>query len=92
MVAMAALALLFAVFLYRPSPFCLLDEVDAELDEANVRRLAGLLREMREHTQFVVITHTRQTMESADVLFGVTMEQPGVSKLVSVKLEDVAVA
>ena len=90
--AMAALSLLFAVFLHRPSPFCLLDEVDAELDEANVRRLAALLREMRERTQFVVITHTRRTMEVADVLFGVTMEQPGVSKLVSVKLEDVAVA
>ena len=87
--AMAALALLFAVFLYRPSPFCLLDEVDAELDEANVRRLSQLLREMRERTQFLVITHTRKTMEVADVLFGVTMEKPGISKLVSVKLEDV---
>ena len=90
--AMAALSLLFAVFLYRPSPFCLLDEVDAELDEANVRRLSQLLREMRERTQFLVISHTRRTMESADVLFGVTMEKPGISKLVSVKLEDVEVA
>ena len=88
--AMAAISLLFAVFLYRPSPFCLLDEVDAELDEANVGRVTHLLREMRDRTQFVVISHKRHTMESADVLFGVTMEQAGVSKLVTVKLEDVA--
>ncbi len=88
--AMAAISLLFAVFLYRPSPFCLLDEVDAELDEANVGRVNQLLREMGDRTQFVVISHKRRTMESADVLFGVTMEQAGVSKLVTVKLEDVA--
>ena len=88
--AMAAISLLFAVFLYRPSPFCLLDEVDAELDEANVGRVTQLLREMRDRTQFVIISHKRHTMESADVLFGVTMEQAGVSKLVTVKLEDVA--
>jgi len=88
--AMAAISLLFAVFLHRPSPFCLLDEVDAELDEANVRRVCHLLREMRQRTQFVVISHKRQTMEAADVLFGVTMEKAGVSKLVTVKLEDVA--
>ena len=88
--AMAAISLLFAVFLHRPSPFCLLDEVDAELDEANVRRVCHLLREMRARTQFVVISHKRQTMEAADILFGVTMEKAGVSKLVTVKLEDVA--
>jgi len=89
--AMAALALVFSVFLYRPSPFCLLDEVDAELDEANVRRFSQLLKEMAKRTQFIVITHTRHTMEAADVLFGVTMEKPGISKLVTVKL-DVAAA
>ncbi len=88
--AMAAISLLFAVFLHRPSPFCLLDEVDAELDEANVRRVCQLLTEMSGRTQFIVITHKRLTMETADTLFGVTMEQPGVSKLVTVKLEDVA--
>jgi chromosome segregation protein len=88
--AMAAISLLFAVFLHRPSPFCLLDEVDAELDEANVRRVCQLLREMSERTQFIVITHKRLTMETADMLFGVTMERAGVSKLVTVKLEDVA--
>jgi len=88
--AMAAISLLFAVFLHRPSPFCLLDEVDAELDEANVRRVCNLLREMRDRTQFIVISHKRQTMEAADILFGVTMEKAGVSKLVTVKLEDVA--
>ncbi len=88
--AMAALSLVFSVFLYRPSPFCLLDEVDAELDEANVRRFSGLLREMSARTQFIVISHTRKTMEVADVLFGVTMEKPGISKLVTVKLDEVA--
>ncbi len=86
--AMAALALVFSVFLYRPSPFCLLDEVDAELDEANVRRFNQLLKEMGELTQFIVISHKRHTMEEADVLFGVTMEKPGISKLVTVKLEE----
>ena len=88
--AMAALSLVFSVFLYRPSPFCLLDEVDAELDEANVQRFNQLLKEMSERTQFIVITHTRKTMESANVLFGVTMEKPGISKLVTVKLDEVA--
>jgi chromosome segregation protein len=85
--AMAAIALVFAIFQVKPSPFCLLDEVDAPLDEANSRRFNDTLREMAAETQFVVITHNRTTMEVADVLYGVTMQQPGVSCLVSVKLD-----
>jgi chromosome segregation protein len=85
--ALTALALLMAIFQYQPSPFCVLDEVDAPLDEANVGRLAALLKEMAAHTQFVVITHAKKTMEAAEMLYGVTMQEQGVSKLVSVKLQ-----
>jgi chromosome segregation protein len=85
--ALTALALLISLFRIRPSPFCVLDEVDAPLDDANVERLADLIAAMTDHTQFVLITHNRRTMQRADVLYGVTMEQPGVSKLVSVRLE-----
>lgn len=85
--AMAALALLLAVFRYRPSPFCLLDEVDAPLDEANIGRFTSKIIEMAEQTQFIVITHNKRTMEMARALYGVTMEEVGVSKLVSVKFE-----
>ena len=84
--AMAAIALLFAIFRYRPSPFCLLDEVDAPLDDANVGRFLTMLRELRSTTQFIIITHNRKTMEMADQLYGVTMEEPGVSKIVSVSM------
>ncbi len=86
--ALAAVALLLALFRIRPAPFCLLDEVDAALDDANVERLAALLREMSADTQFVLITHNRRTMAHADVLYGVTMEEPGVSRIVSVRLEE----
>ncbi|MGD1211711.1 MAG: chromosome segregation protein SMC [Candidatus Acidiferrales bacterium] len=86
--ALTALALLIAVFRYQPSPFCILDEVDAPLDEANVGRFNKLLAEMCEQTQFIVVTHNRKTMEMGSVLYGVTMQEPGVSKLVSVKWED----
>ena len=86
--AMAAIALVFAIFQVKPSPFCLLDEVDAPLDESNSRRFNATLAEMAAETQFVVITHNRTTMEVADVLYGVTMQRPGVSSLVSVRLED----
>ena len=86
--ALAANALLLALFRIRPAPFCLLDEVDAPLDDANVERLAALLREMSEETQFLLITHNRRTMAHADVLYGVTMEEPGVSRIVSVRLEE----
>jgi chromosome segregation protein len=88
--ALTALALLMAIFQYQPSPFCVLDEVDAPLDEANVGRLAALLKEMAEHTQFIVITHAKKTMEAAEMLYGVTMQEQGVSKLVSVKLQPAA--
>jgi len=76
-----------AIFHYQPSPFCILDEVDAPLDEANVGRLANLLKEMAAQTQFIVITHAKKTMEAAEMLYGVTMQEQGVSKLVSVRLQ-----
>ncbi len=85
--AMTALALLIAIFRYQPSPFCILDEVDAPLDEANVGRFTRLLSEMSAQTQFIVVTHNRKTMETGSVLYGVTMQEPGVSKIVSVRWE-----
>jgi chromosome segregation protein len=83
--ALAAVALLMAIFRYSPSPFCVMDEVDAPLDEANIGRLVKLVAEMSSNTQFVVITHSKRTMEAAQALYGVTMQEPGVSRLVSVK-------
>ncbi|MDH5429463.1 MAG: chromosome segregation protein SMC, partial [Nitrospirota bacterium] len=85
---MTVMALLFASFLIRPSPFCVLDEVDAPLDETNVVRFGQFLKQMAGHSQFIVITHNKRTMEVASSLFGVTMEEPGVSKLISVRLHD----
>ncbi|MDP6932452.1 MAG: hypothetical protein QGG40_06020, partial [Myxococcota bacterium] len=85
--AMAAIALIFSLFQVKPSPFCLLDEVDAPLDEANGARFNRLLRDMSRLSQFVVITHNKNTMECMDTLYGVTMPEPGVSKLVSVRLD-----
>jgi chromosome segregation protein len=90
--AMTAMALLMAVFKYQPSPFCILDEVDAPLDEPNIIRLTKLLKEMSDQTQFIVITHAKRTMEAAAILYGVTMQEPGVSKLVSVKFGNPVVA
>ncbi|HEY7287882.1 MAG TPA: chromosome segregation protein SMC, partial [Vicinamibacterales bacterium] len=84
--ALTAIALMFGMFKYKPSPFCLLDEIDAPLDDANIGRFVEMLRGMQAHTQFIVITHNRKTMEIADRLYGVTMEEPGVSKLISVQL------
>ncbi|MEM9862500.1 MAG: chromosome segregation protein SMC [Myxococcota bacterium] len=84
--ALTAVALIFAIFQYKPSPFCLLDEVDAPLDEANISRFAKAIRQMTDRSQFIVITHSKRTMEFTDVLYGVTMEQPGVSKVVAVEL------
>jgi chromosome segregation protein len=84
--ALTGLALLFGIFYHRPSPFCILDEVDAPLDDANIHRFLRVLGELTSQTQFLVITHNRKTMEAADVLYGVTMEEPGLSKLVSVRL------
>ena len=84
--ALTAIALMFAMFKYRPSPFCLLDEIDAPLDDANIGRFIEMLRSMMDKTQFIIITHSRKTMEIADRLYGVTMEEPGVSKLISIQL------
>jgi len=88
--ALIAAALIFALMFVRPSPFCVLDEVDAPLDEANVEKFVGLLKEFAERSQMIVITHNKATMEAADILYGVTMQEPGISKLVSVKLSEVA--
>jgi chromosome segregation protein len=85
--SLTAMALLMAIFRYTPSPFCILDEVDAPLDEPNIQRLTRLIKEMSHDTQFIVITHAKRTMEMAQSLYGVTMQEPGVSKLVSVKFD-----
>jgi len=84
--ALTAVALIFSIFLIKPSPFCLLDEVDAPLDDANIGRFNEMVREMSSFAQFILITHNKTTMAVVDTLYGVTMEEPGVSKLVSVKL------
>ena len=88
--SLTAMALLMGIFQYTPSPFCVLDEVDAPLDEPNIERLTRLIREMAEQTQFIVITHSKRTMEAAQSLYGVTMQEPGISKLVSVKFREFA--
>jgi chromosome segregation protein len=85
---MTAIALLLAIFRSRPSPFCLLDEVDAALDEANTARLADIINEFREKSQFIIVTHKKRTMSMADVLHGVTMQESGVSKQVTTRIED----
>ncbi len=87
---MAATSLLFALHLLRPSPFYLLDEMDAALDDANVERLNKLLVELAGKSQIIVVTHNKRTLEMADTLYGVTMEEPGVSKLVSVRLSEIS--
>ena len=85
--ALAALALLIAIFRYTPSPFCILDEVEAPLDESNIERFSRMVEQMSRHTQFILITHSKRTMEAARVMYGVTMQEPGVSKLVSVRFD-----
>jgi chromosome segregation protein len=90
--ALTALALLVGIFQFQPAPFCVLDEVDAPLDETNVGRFANMIAEMSSGTQFVVITHSKRTMQMADLIYGVTMQEPGVSKIVSVNLNRRAAA
>ena len=87
--ALTAIAILFAILKARPMPFCILDEIEAALDDANVDRFASYLKRFAEETQFIVITHRKPTMNQADSLFGVTMQEKGVSKIVSVKLSEV---
>ena len=86
--ALTAVSLVFALFLYKPSPFCVLDEVDAPLDDGNVGRFCDLIHDLAGRTQFIVVTHVKQTMERSEVLYGVTMEEPGVSKIVTVRLKE----
>jgi chromosome segregation protein len=88
--ALTAIALVFSIFQLNPAPFCMLDEVDAPLDDANVSRYARMVREMSEKVQFIFITHNKITMEMADQLMGVTMHEPGVSRLVSVDVDEAA--
>jgi chromosome segregation protein len=90
--ALTAVALIFGIFLIKPTPFCLLDEVDAPLDEGNVGRYNEMVKEMSRQSQFILITHNKRTMEVADTLYGVTMEEPGISKLVSVKIREASAA
>jgi chromosome segregation protein len=85
---LTAVALLLAIFRSKPSPFCILDEVDAALDEANIDRFTAVLREFLDRSQFIIITHSKKTMAAADVLYGVTMQESGVSKRVAVRFED----
>jgi chromosome segregation protein len=85
--ALTAVALLFAFFMVKPSPFCILDEVDAPLDDANVGRYNSMVKEFSSKTQFLIVTHNKRTMEMVDVLYGVTMEEHGISKIISVKMD-----
>ncbi len=85
--ALVAVSLIFSLFLINPTPFCILDEVDAPLDDANIGRYSQMIREMSAHSQFILITHNKRTMESADILYGVTMQEPGVSKVISVAID-----
>ncbi len=86
--ALTAVAIIFSLFLIKPTPFCMLDEVDAPLDDANIDRFAEMVAEMSQNSQFIIITHSKRTMTTADTMHGITMQEPGVSKLVSVRLND----
>jgi len=85
---MVALALVFAMLRVHPSPFCVFDEVEAALDEANTRKVTEILQELAAHSQIIIITHNKATMEACDALFGVTMEEPGISRIVSMRLQE----
>jgi chromosome segregation protein len=81
---LTATALLFAIYLIKPAPFCILDEVDAPLDDANVSKFTNMIRQFSENSQFIIVTHNKTTMSTVDIIYGVTMQEPGVSKLVPV--------
>ena len=85
--ALTAVSLLFAIFLTKPSPFCFLDEVDAPLDDVNIDRFNDLIKEMSENSQFIMVTHNKKSMQAAEMLYGITMAEPGVSKVVSVRMQ-----
>ena len=85
---LTAIALLFAIYLVKPSPFCILDEIDAPLDDANIDRFTKIIKDFSSDTQFIVVTHNKRTMEAADTLYGVTMQEEGISKLVSVRFNE----
>jgi chromosome segregation protein len=85
--SLTSLAFLFALFRYKPTPFCILDEVDAALDEANLARFLDLMRTIKSETQFIIITHNYKTMEVADYIYGTTMEEPNCTRVFSMKLE-----
>jgi chromosome segregation protein len=84
---LTATALLFAIYLIKPAPFCILDEVDAPLDDANVGKFTNMIKKFSENSQFIIVTHNKQTMSAVDVIYGVTMQEAGVSKLVPVDLK-----
>ncbi len=85
---LTATALLFAIYLIKPAPFCILDEVDAPLDDANVGKFTNMIRQFSENSQFIIVTHSKMTMSTVDIIYGVTMQEPGVSKLVPVDFRD----
>jgi chromosome segregation protein len=89
---LTATALLFAIYLIKPAPFCILDEVDAPLDDANVGKFTNMIRQFSENSQFIIVTHNKMTMSTVDVIYGVTMQEPGVSKLVSVDFRNLEAA